>query len=327
MGDVVAREGRREGRGTSKPWTCGSGACGVPRTPSAAGSASNSSTRSPTTQWCAANGGSPLLSAPADAAAIAQQLIADPNFETTAPVAARIGGRRGRVDRRHPCPRRQGVRDRNDRDQPLDPRAVGTRVAPASLPRRPPARACRLRPWRSRSWRPRSASTKSSQRPHRSSTRSSSTLEAAVTWPRSISARQNCRSGRVEIGEAHMTAHFEHRRGEHSSSRSQNARGSMRRADRAGDMCRTDQRAEVAGSATCGRLSAGFVSGDARRSRWPAPVVVAETNGGSVPSCHRLSSTLVPGRSIGLSKRSSEQQHEADSCGERRDGQIRRQCS
>ena len=42
--------------------------------------------------WCAANGGSPLLSAPADAAAIAQQVIADPNFETTAPVAARIGG-------------------------------------------------------------------------------------------------------------------------------------------------------------------------------------------------------------------------------------------
>jgi len=42
--------------------------------------------------WCAANGGSPLLSAPADAAAIAQQLIADPNFETTAPMAARIGG-------------------------------------------------------------------------------------------------------------------------------------------------------------------------------------------------------------------------------------------
>jgi hypothetical protein len=42
--------------------------------------------------WCAANGGSPLLSAPADAAAIAHQLIADPNFETTAPVAAQIGG-------------------------------------------------------------------------------------------------------------------------------------------------------------------------------------------------------------------------------------------
>jgi hypothetical protein len=42
--------------------------------------------------WCAANGGSPLLSAPADADAIAQQVIADPNFETTAPVAARIGG-------------------------------------------------------------------------------------------------------------------------------------------------------------------------------------------------------------------------------------------
>jgi hypothetical protein len=42
--------------------------------------------------WCAANGGSPLLSAPADAAAIAQQVISDPNFETTAPVAARVGG-------------------------------------------------------------------------------------------------------------------------------------------------------------------------------------------------------------------------------------------
>jgi hypothetical protein len=42
--------------------------------------------------WCASLGGSPLLSAPADAAAIAQQLIADPNFETTAPVAARVGG-------------------------------------------------------------------------------------------------------------------------------------------------------------------------------------------------------------------------------------------
>jgi hypothetical protein len=42
--------------------------------------------------WCAANGGSPLLSEPADAAAIAQQVIADPNFETTAPVAANIGG-------------------------------------------------------------------------------------------------------------------------------------------------------------------------------------------------------------------------------------------
>jgi hypothetical protein len=42
--------------------------------------------------WCADNGGSPLLSAPASAAAIAQQVIADPNFETTAPVAARVGG-------------------------------------------------------------------------------------------------------------------------------------------------------------------------------------------------------------------------------------------
>jgi hypothetical protein len=42
--------------------------------------------------WCAANGGSPLLTAPSDAASIAQQLIGDPNFATTAPVAARVGG-------------------------------------------------------------------------------------------------------------------------------------------------------------------------------------------------------------------------------------------
>jgi hypothetical protein len=42
--------------------------------------------------WCAANGGSPLLSAPADAAAIAQQLMADPDFETTEPVTTTIGG-------------------------------------------------------------------------------------------------------------------------------------------------------------------------------------------------------------------------------------------
>lgn len=42
--------------------------------------------------WCARYGGSPLLSAPADAASIAQQVIADPDFLTTAPVAARIGG-------------------------------------------------------------------------------------------------------------------------------------------------------------------------------------------------------------------------------------------
>jgi hypothetical protein len=42
--------------------------------------------------WCADNGGSPLLSAPADATAIVRQVIADPNLETTAPVAARVGG-------------------------------------------------------------------------------------------------------------------------------------------------------------------------------------------------------------------------------------------
>jgi hypothetical protein len=42
--------------------------------------------------WCAEHDGSPLLSGPADAAAIAQQVIADPNFETSAPVAARVGG-------------------------------------------------------------------------------------------------------------------------------------------------------------------------------------------------------------------------------------------
>jgi hypothetical protein len=43
-------------------------------------------------EWCAANGGTPLLTAPADAAEIAQQVAADPNLTTTAPVAARIGG-------------------------------------------------------------------------------------------------------------------------------------------------------------------------------------------------------------------------------------------
>lgn len=43
--------------------------------------------------WCAEHGGSPLLSGPADAAAIAQELIADPDFETTAPVATSVGGR------------------------------------------------------------------------------------------------------------------------------------------------------------------------------------------------------------------------------------------
>jgi hypothetical protein len=42
--------------------------------------------------WCATNRGSPLLSAPANAAAIAQQVIADPDFKATAPVAARVGG-------------------------------------------------------------------------------------------------------------------------------------------------------------------------------------------------------------------------------------------
>jgi hypothetical protein len=42
--------------------------------------------------WCAANGGNPLLSGPAGAAAIAQQLLADPDFETTEPTAARVGG-------------------------------------------------------------------------------------------------------------------------------------------------------------------------------------------------------------------------------------------
>jgi hypothetical protein len=42
--------------------------------------------------WCAANGGSPLLSAPASAAEIARHIMADPDFETTAPVTTTIGG-------------------------------------------------------------------------------------------------------------------------------------------------------------------------------------------------------------------------------------------
>ncbi len=42
--------------------------------------------------WCAAQGGSPLLSGPADAAAIAQLVAADPDLVVTEPVAARVGG-------------------------------------------------------------------------------------------------------------------------------------------------------------------------------------------------------------------------------------------
>jgi hypothetical protein len=42
--------------------------------------------------WCATHGGSPLLTAPADAADIAQLLGADADFETTAPVTTTIGG-------------------------------------------------------------------------------------------------------------------------------------------------------------------------------------------------------------------------------------------
>jgi hypothetical protein len=42
--------------------------------------------------WCAANGGNPLLTAPADAAAIAEQLRADPDFETTEPATTTVGG-------------------------------------------------------------------------------------------------------------------------------------------------------------------------------------------------------------------------------------------
>jgi hypothetical protein len=42
--------------------------------------------------WCASQGGSPLLSGPAGAAETAQQVTADPRFETTAPTAARVGG-------------------------------------------------------------------------------------------------------------------------------------------------------------------------------------------------------------------------------------------
>ena len=73
-------------------WACGSGACRVARIPSVSGERVEFVDPVAYDAWCAANGGSPLLSAPADAAAIAQQVISDPNFETTAPVAARVGG-------------------------------------------------------------------------------------------------------------------------------------------------------------------------------------------------------------------------------------------
>ena len=91
MVDVVAREGRREG-GHEQALDVWFG--GLWRPEESFGSGERIELVDPVAydSWCAANGGSPLLSAPADAAAIAQQLIADPNFETTAPVAARIGG-------------------------------------------------------------------------------------------------------------------------------------------------------------------------------------------------------------------------------------------
>ena len=55
---------------------------------------------------CAANEESPLLSAPASAAAITQQVVADPNFKATAPVAARIGEPFGCLAQRRLCARR-----------------------------------------------------------------------------------------------------------------------------------------------------------------------------------------------------------------------------
>ena len=89
MVDVVAREGRRAHELAPDVWFGG-----LWRPEESFGSGERIEFVDPVAYdaWCAANGGSPLLSAPADAAAIAQQLIADPNFETTAPVAARIGG-------------------------------------------------------------------------------------------------------------------------------------------------------------------------------------------------------------------------------------------
>ena len=82
----------REVRGTTETRTCGSGACGVGRTSWPARIASNSSTRSPTTMVRSERRLPTALRAGRTQPQIAQQLIADPNFETTAPVAARIGG-------------------------------------------------------------------------------------------------------------------------------------------------------------------------------------------------------------------------------------------
>ena len=69
----------------------GSGACGVPSSTSAAGS---HRIRRPgrLRRVVRSEGRVATALAPADAAAIAQKLIADPNFETTAPVAHAIGG-------------------------------------------------------------------------------------------------------------------------------------------------------------------------------------------------------------------------------------------
>ena len=60
--------------------------------PSAAGSASSSLTRSPTTSGAQRTADPHCSRRRPMQSAIAQQLVADPNFETTAPVAARIGG-------------------------------------------------------------------------------------------------------------------------------------------------------------------------------------------------------------------------------------------
>ncbi len=141
--------------------------------------------------WCAANGGSPLLSAPADAAAIAQQVIADPNFETTGPVSARVGGIEAVSIDVALAPGGKACGIGIIRHQPLDPHdRVGFRVAPTSLPRRSPGRHVGSDPGdHGRSAR---GALRRSHRRDRTDHRLDRVPPAViVTCPRSISARQN----------------------------------------------------------------------------------------------------------------------------------------
>ena len=90
--------------------------------------------------WCADHDGSPLLSAPADAASIATGRRRSELRDDRARAGTGRWPRR-RVDGRRACHWRRDVRSVPDRDQPLDPLALlGAGVAHPLVPRRPPRR-------------------------------------------------------------------------------------------------------------------------------------------------------------------------------------------